>query len=93
MGNILDRERKIAQLQKKLKKEIYKKDRESRKRKKYILGHILLNEMKDDDELRQKINTILSKKILHSKDRELFELPMFKNQLIIDNTKRRIYIV
>lgn len=93
MGNILDRERKIAQLQEKLRKEMYKKDRESRKRKKYILGHILLSEMKDDDELRQTINTILSKKILHSKDRELFELPLFKNQLVIDNTTRRIYIV
>ena len=93
MGNILDRERKIAHLQEKLKKEMYKKDRESRKRKKYILGHILLSEMKDNYELRQTINNILSKKILHSKDRELFELPLFKNQLVIDNTTRRIYIV
>lgn len=93
MGNILDRERRIEQLKAKLKKEVSKKNRENRKRKKFIIGHVILNAMNDDNEFNEMINKILSKKVLHSKDRELFEFPILQNQRIIDHTKRRIYIV
>lgn len=93
MGNILERERKIEELRKNLRKEMAKKDREIRKRKKFIIGHILFNEMKKDTELRDMIISILRKKVLHSTDRALFELPMFQNQIVIDNTTRRIYII
>lgn len=55
-----------------------------KKRMRYLLGDILLLEMGFDESLKETVLAILDARLLHSKDRKLFGLPMLPEQQDID---------